>query len=97
MSAMMQQRRQHADDHQHDLQQQQQRTKRLEGRVAVVTAATAGIGLATATRLAEEGASVMICSRCASTHNPDLLGDYMGKAPTAMLTIRMHVTGRRRT
>ncbi|GLC38050.1 hypothetical protein PLESTB_000442300 [Pleodorina starrii] len=37
--------------------------KRLEGKVALVTAATAGIGLATAERLAQEGASVFICSR----------------------------------
>ncbi|GFR40523.1 hypothetical protein Agub_g1092 [Astrephomene gubernaculifera] len=37
--------------------------KRLVGKVALVTAATAGIGLATAERLAQEGASVFICSR----------------------------------
>ncbi|KAG2487943.1 hypothetical protein HYH03_013522 [Edaphochlamys debaryana] len=37
--------------------------RRLEGKVALVTAATAGIGLATAERLAQEGASVYICSR----------------------------------
>ncbi|KAG2448150.1 hypothetical protein HYH02_006735 [Chlamydomonas schloesseri] len=40
--------------------------RRLEGKVALVTAATAGIGLATAERLAQEGASVFICSRKAS-------------------------------
>ncbi|EFJ41756.1 hypothetical protein VOLCADRAFT_107595 [Volvox carteri f. nagariensis] len=37
--------------------------KRLEGKVALVTAATAGIGLAIAERLAQEGANVFICSR----------------------------------
>ncbi|CAI4222680.1 unnamed protein product [Auanema sp. JU1783] len=39
------------------------RCHRLEGKVAVVTAATKGIGLAIAIRLAEEGASVVISSR----------------------------------
>lgn len=37
--------------------------RRLEGKVAVVTAATAGIGLGVAERMASEGAKVMICSR----------------------------------
>ena len=36
---------------------------RLQGKKAIVTAATAGIGLAIAERLASEGASVFICSR----------------------------------
>jgi dehydrogenase/reductase SDR family protein 4 len=42
------------------------RCRRFEGKVALVTAATAGIGLGIARRLAQEGASVFICSRCVS-------------------------------
>jgi dehydrogenase/reductase SDR family protein 4 len=37
--------------------------KRFEGKVAIVTAATAGIGLGIATRLGQEGAKLVICSR----------------------------------
>jgi len=37
--------------------------RRFVGRVALVTASTAGIGLATAERLMAEGATVVICSR----------------------------------
>lgn len=37
--------------------------RRLDGKVAIVTAATAGIGLGIAQRLGQEGARVVICSR----------------------------------
>jgi len=38
-------------------------TSHLNGKVAIVTASTQGIGKAIATRLAKDGAKVMICSR----------------------------------
>jgi NAD(P)-dependent dehydrogenase (short-subunit alcohol dehydrogenase family) len=41
------------------------RCKRFEGKTVLITAATAGIGKAIAERLAEEGAAVFLCSRCA--------------------------------
>lgn len=47
--------------------------KRLKGKVAVVTAATAGIGLGIAERLAQEGAKVLICSRYLPADNQSLL------------------------
>ncbi len=37
--------------------------RRFEGKSAVITAATAGIGLGIAQRLGEEGAKLTICSR----------------------------------
>ena len=37
--------------------------KRFDGKVALITAATAGIGLGIAHRLGEEGAKLVICSR----------------------------------
>lgn len=47
-------------------QQQQRRCRRLEGKVAVVTASTAGIGLGIVRRLAAEGARVVVSSRKAA-------------------------------
>jgi dehydrogenase/reductase SDR family protein 4 len=38
-------------------------TKKLEGKIAVVTASTDGIGLAIAQKLAQDGARVVISSR----------------------------------
>lgn len=42
------------------------RCQRLEGRVAIVTASTAGIGLGIVRRLAQEGAQVVVSSRRAA-------------------------------
>jgi len=44
-------------------------TKRLEGRVAVITGAGSGIGYATALRLASEGAHVVACDTNETTGN----------------------------
>ena len=46
--------------------QQPPRCRRLEGKVAVVTASTAGIGLGIVRRLAAEGARVVVSSRKAA-------------------------------
>src|ERR1700740_1327349 len=45
----------------------EQNMKRLEGKVAVVTGGNSGIGLATAKRLREEGAHVVIAGRSQKT------------------------------
>ncbi len=44
-------------------------SKRLEGRVAVITGAGSGIGYATALRLASEGAHVVACDTNETTGN----------------------------
>jgi len=46
-----------------DAQMDKSQCRRFEGKVALITAATAGIGLGIAHRLGEEGAKLVICSR----------------------------------
>jgi 3-oxoacyl-[acyl-carrier protein] reductase len=59
----------------------------LEGRVALVTAASRGLGLASATALAAEGASVAICAR-----DPDRLATAAARIGPDVLAIRADVT-----
>jgi NAD(P)-dependent dehydrogenase (short-subunit alcohol dehydrogenase family) len=50
----------------------------LVGKVALVTAASEGLGYACATRLAEEGCAVVICGR-----RPDVLEEARSKLASA--------------
>ena len=59
--------------------------KRFDGKVALITAATAGIGLGIAHRLGAEGAKLVICSRRQA--GPLLL---MGVPAELLLPARTH-------
>ena len=65
------------------------RCKRLVGKVAIVTASTAGIGLGIARRLAMEGAKVVISSRRA--RNVEETVDSLQKEGLAVAGIACHV------
>ena len=55
----------------------------LTGKVAIVTGSSRGLGLAAATALAEEGASVVLCARGEETlaKAADSIRARTGKAP----------------
>ena len=59
----------------------------LEGKVALVTAASKGLGRGAAQALAEEGAKVVICAR-----DPDQLEATASKLPGEVLAIPADVT-----
>jgi NAD(P)-dependent dehydrogenase (short-subunit alcohol dehydrogenase family) len=54
--------------------------KRLDGKVAVISGAAAGIGQASAIRLAEEGAQILLADREDATKTLDLVTRVGGKA-----------------
>src|ERR1700694_3815246 len=62
----------------------------LEGKVAIVTGGSKGIGRATAIRLVEEGASVMVCARGkeALDETGALAAKARKNAPTRIETIQ---------
>uniref|UniRef100_A0A7S3QMG2 Dehydrogenase/reductase SDR family member 4 n=1 Tax=Dunaliella tertiolecta TaxID=3047 RepID=A0A7S3QMG2_DUNTE len=64
--------------------------RRFEGKVALVTAATAGIGKAIAERIAREGASVYICSRKQSSVE-DTLAEFKSKGLQSVAGCACHV------
>src|SRR5437660_9599399 len=65
---------------------------RLPGKVAIVTGAARGIGLATAIRFAEEGARVVLCDVEESTGH--LAGAEVKKFSPASFFVKLDVTDR---
>uniref|UniRef100_A0A1A9ZMI0 Dehydrogenase/reductase SDR family member 4 n=1 Tax=Glossina pallidipes TaxID=7398 RepID=A0A1A9ZMI0_GLOPL len=63
--------------------------KRLEGKVAIVTASTDGIGFAIAKRLAQEGANVVISSR--KQNNVDRAVEELRKLQLNVVGLKCHV------
>ena len=65
-------------------------TKRLEGKVAVITGSTSGIGAATARLFAKEGAAVVVSGR--RTEKGELVCDEIIKTGGTAIFIRADVT-----
>lgn len=63
--------------------------KRLQGKVAIVTASTEGIGFSIAKRLAEDGASVVVSSR--KQKNVDSAVNSLKKLNLEVLGVKCHV------
>ncbi|CAD7004835.1 unnamed protein product [Ceratitis capitata] len=63
--------------------------RRLEGKVAIITASTEGIGFAIAKRLAEDGAAVVISSR--KEKNVDSAADRLRKLNLNVVGLKCHV------
>src|SRR4026208_1974301 len=55
-------------------------TKRHEGTTAIISGAASGIGQASAIRLAEEGAEIIIADRDKAEKTLQLIADFGGKA-----------------
>jgi NAD(P)-dependent dehydrogenase (short-subunit alcohol dehydrogenase family) len=69
-------------------------TKRHEGKVAVISGAGSGIGQASAIRLAQEGAEIIIADRDKADRTLQLIAEFGGKA--SAFSMRRHQSCQRR-
>ena len=68
-------------------------TQKLEGKVAVVTGGTAGIGLATAKKFAGEGAHVFVTGRRQAGIDAAVAEIRGREAPFALILMDLHMPG----